>query len=271
LDSYVLLDSLFKYVTFQKMIKLQFSKVLLVQKIPLLIIAMTLTLGLSLLFNQQSLILVFFSGYSSAIIPELNFFKGAFAAHGQEVTLTLHNSSFGSLSSGGGNQVSVFASYELNDDSIAGQTINAVMEVYAPNGTLIRTSSYPNGFIAQSSGGVEGLETTIRDPTTQSVTANVTFRNLDKTAILSNDLRVDLNLAEEGMTPTPTPATTTGVDVGLEEEGLDSESGQSSPQPTDQAESGLGNEDEDEVGEAEEDTEDEEQGEGQELPLPLFG
>jgi hypothetical protein len=36
--------------------------------------------------------------------------------------------------------------------------------------------------------GVEGLETTIRDPTIQSVTANVTFRNLDKTAILSNDL-----------------------------------------------------------------------------------
>jgi hypothetical protein len=79
-----------------------------------------------------------------------------------------------------GSQVSVFASYELNNNSIAGQTINAVMEVYAPNGTLIRTSSYPNGFVAQSSGGVEGLETTIRDSTLQSITANITFRNLDK-------------------------------------------------------------------------------------------
>jgi hypothetical protein len=47
------------------------------------------------------------------------------------------------------------------------------MEVYAPNGSLIRTSSYPNGFIVQSSGGVEGLETTIRDPTIQSVTAMI--------------------------------------------------------------------------------------------------
>ena len=186
--------------------------------------------------------------------------KNAFAAHGQEITLTLHNSSFGSLSSGGGNQVSVFASYELNDNSIAGQTINAVMEVYAPNGTLIRTSSYPNGFVAQGSGGVEGLETTIRDSTLQSVTANVTFRNLDKTTMLSNDLRVDLNIAEEGTAPT-----TTGDGVGLEDESLESESEQGPPQLSDQEGSELG-----EV-EANGDTEDEEQDEGQQLPLPLFG
>ena len=231
----------------QKMIKLQ----------SLIIIAMTVILGLSLLFNQQSLSLVFFSGYSSAVIPELPLFKSALADHGQEVTLTLHNSSFGSLSSGGGNQVSIFASYELNDNSIAGQTINAVMEVYAPNGSLIRTSSYPNGFVAQSSGGVEGLETTIRDSTVQSVTANVTFRNLERTAILSNDLRVDLNLDGAGTAPT----VTTGEEgVGLEEEtlGLDSELEEGPPQPTDQGESGLTDEDEG-------------QDEGQELPLPLFG
>src|SRR5215204_983743 len=178
----------------------------------------------------------------------------AFADHGQEITLTLYNSSFGSLTSGGGNQVSVFANYKLNDDSIAGQTINAVMEVYAPNGTLIRTSSYPNGFVAQSSGGVEGLETTIRDPTLQSITANVTFRNLDKTSMLSNDLRVDLSLAEEG-----TAITTTEDGVGLEGEtlGLDSGPEQASGPP--------------EQTEQEEETENEEQDEGRELPLPLFG
>src|SRR5829696_10067894 len=145
------------------MMKLQLPKSLLVKKTSLLIFAVTVTLVLSLLFNQQPLSAVSFSGDPSAAISELTFLKNALAAHGQEITLTLHNSSFGSLSSGGGNQVSVFASYELNDDSIAGQTINAAMEVYTPNETLIRTSSYPNGFVAQSSGGVEGLETTIRD------------------------------------------------------------------------------------------------------------
>jgi hypothetical protein len=251
--------------------KLQLLKGLLVQKTPLLIIAITLTLGLSPLFYQQSQTLVLLSGDPSVVISELTFLKNALAAHGQEITLTLHNSSFGSLSSGSGNQVSVFASYKLNDDSIAGQTINAVMELYAPNGSLIRTSSYPDGFIAQGSGRVEGLETTIRDPTIQSVTANVTFRNLDKTAILSNDLRVNLNLAEEGTAPPPTM--TTGEGIGLEEEspGLDSESEQSPTQPTDQEESGPVDEDEDEVGPGE-DTENEGgQDEGQDLPLPLFG
>jgi hypothetical protein len=265
MNPYVFLNY-YTYVTDSKMMKLHLLKHLLFQKTPLLIIAITLTLGLSALLHQQSMTLVFFSGYPSAAISELTFLKNALAAHGQEVTLTLHNSSFGSLSSGGGNQVSVFASYELNDDSIAGQTINAVMEVYAPNGTLIRTSSYPNGFVAQSSGGVEGLETTIRDPTLQSVTANVTFRNLDKTAMLSNDLRVDLNIVEGGTAPP-----TIGEGIGLEEESPDSESEQNPPQPSDQEESELGEGEEDEVADAEEDTENGEQSEGQQLPLPLFG
>ena len=262
MNPYVFLNY-YTYVTDSKMMKLHLLKHLLFQKTPLLIIVITLTLGLSALLHQQSMTLVFFSGYPSAAISELTLLKNAIAAHGQEVTLTLHNSSFGSLSSGDGNQVSVFASYELNDDSIAGQTINAVMEVYAPNGTLIRTSSYPNGFVAQSSGGVEGLETTIRDPTLQSVTANVTFRNLDKTVMFSNDLRVDLNLAEEGTAP----PTITGESGGSEEvsPGLDSESEQASgpPEQTEQEESGLG--------EGEGDTENGEQSEGQQLPLPLFG
>jgi hypothetical protein len=163
---------------------------------------------------STSILVILAIYFSPSIKPQNSLIDGipAFANHGQEITLTLHNSSFGSLTSGGGNQVSVFAQYALNDNSIAGQTINAVMEVYAPNGTLIRTSSYPDGFIAQGSGGVEGLETTIRDRTLQSVTANITFRDLTKTEILSNDLRVDLTLAEGVGT-----STTLGESVGTEE------------------------------------------------------
>jgi hypothetical protein len=182
---------------------------------------------LSRVFLMATSILVIFVLYlSPSYKPENSFVAGipVFADHGEEITLTLHNSSFGSLTSGGGNQVSVFAQYALNDNSIAGQTINAVMEVYAPNGTLIRTSSFPDGFAAQGTGGIEGLETTIRDRTLQSVTANVTFRDLTKSEILSNDLLVDLTLAQEGGTPTSpgesgTP-TTPGESTGTGEEGL---------------------------------------------------
>lgn len=184
-----------------------------------------------------------------------------FADHGQEIILTLHNSSFGSLTSGGGNQVSVFANYQLNDNSISGRSINAVMEVYAPNGTLIRTSSYPNGFIAQGSGGVEGLETTIRDSGLQSVVANVTFRDLDKTAILSNDLRVNLDLAAEGAALTAEDATEIGdgATLGEPEQSQDS----SLPQEPNQEES--------ETVTAESGEEDESEGEGEGPSVPLFG
>ena len=112
------------------------------------------------------------------------------------------------------------------------------MEVYAPNGTLIRTSSYPDGFIAQGSGGVEGLETTIKDSTLQSVTANVTFRDLTKTEVLSNDLKVNLNLAEESAT-----AVTAGEDAATEAGPLVGESEQEEdssplPQPDQEGEGG---------------------------------
>ena len=216
------------------MVKINWFKGILVQKMPFLVIAITLTIGLSLsllLFHsRQTPTLVFLLGDISPSISAFMPLDRAFADHGQEITLTIYNSSFGSLTSGGGNQVSVFANYNLNDDSIAGQTINAVMEVYAPNGTLIRTSSYPQGFIAQSSGGVEGLETTIRDTTLQNVTANVTFTSADKTEALSNNLRVNLNLGEEG-----TAASTTETEQA----------------PAEQEEGGGGEE--------------------LDLPLPLFG
>jgi hypothetical protein len=221
------------------MVKINWFKGILVQRMPLLVVAITLAIGISLplllLHSRQTPTLAFLLGDMSTAIPALMPLDRAFADHGQEITLTLYNSSFGSLTSGGGNQVSVFANYKLNDDSIAGQTVNAVMEVYAPNGTLIRTSSYPEGFVAQSSGGVEGLETTIRDTTLQSVTANVTFRSADKTEPLSNSLRVNLNVGEEG-----TAASTTETEQA----------------PAEQEDGGV---------------EDGGGGEEQDLPLPLFG
>jgi hypothetical protein len=216
-------------------------------------------------FRMATSILVILALYLSPSIKSENSLVAGipvFAVHGEEIALTLHNSTFGSLTSGSGNQISVFAQYALNDNSIAGQTINAVMEVYAPNGTLIRTSSYPNGFVAQSSGGIGGLETTIRDRTLQSVTANITFRDLTKSEILSNDLLVDLTLAQEGGTSTTpgesetstTPgesetSTTPGESPVTEEEGLFGEipSPQTGPEENGEATEGEGGDvDEDE-------------------------
>ena len=48
------------------------------------------------------------------------------------------------------------------------QLINAVMEVYVSNGTLIRTST-ASGFTLQSEGGEQVLRTTLHDKSLESV------------------------------------------------------------------------------------------------------
>jgi hypothetical protein len=138
-----------------------------------------------------------------------------FAGDGEEVLITLDNANFTSLTTGEGNQAGVFISYTIEDSSIVGQTINAVMKVYAPNGTLIRTTSYPNGFIAQNSDGKAELKTTITDQTVESVTANITFTDLNKTETISNELTAKLDL-----TSTTSTSVATGEvgEVGEEEE-----------------------------------------------------
>jgi hypothetical protein len=71
------------------------------------------------------------------------------------------------------------------------KTINAVMKVYAPNGTLIKTSSFPNGFVVKHSGTAQ-LATTIKDNQIQQLTAVVQFMTKDKLQPLSNSVMVKL-------------------------------------------------------------------------------
>ena len=71
------------------------------------------------------------------------------------------------------------------------KTINAVMKVYAPNGTLIKTSSFSNGFVVKRSGTAQ-LATTIKDTRIQQLTAVVQFMTKDKLQPLSNSVMVKL-------------------------------------------------------------------------------
>jgi hypothetical protein len=100
------------------------------------------------------------------------------------------------LTNSDANQVKVNVEYTLEDESIQNQIINAVMEVYAPNGTLIRTTSIPSGFTIQSDGGVEVLRTTFHDKTLESVSINIVFTDLTKKTPLSNAINEELKLEE---------------------------------------------------------------------------
>ena len=117
-----------------------------------------------------------------------------FANHGQEISLTSNSAQFMPLSSGQGNQIKVTVNYTTVNSTFIGQTFNAVMKVYAPpNTTAIKSTSFPNGFVANSS-GIQELKTAITNNQTQNVTAVVQFTDATKVKPMSNPIRVDLNL-----------------------------------------------------------------------------
>lgn len=115
-------------------------------------------------------------------------------APANQVFLTLDNAHFASTSSKEAHQIKVRVNYTVSDPSIVNQTINALMRVYALNGTLIKTSSFKGGFIANSS-GTEPLATNL-DRRVQNVTAVVQFTNADKTMPISNELKVKINFGQ---------------------------------------------------------------------------
>jgi len=120
----------------------------------------------------------------------------SFAQNNQAISITVANSSYVPLTNTEANQVRVHVMYTVEDKSIENQKINAVMKVYGPNGTLLRTTSFPGGFTAKNNGGVQGLKTTFNDKSLQSLLANITFTDLAKTKSLSNAITVNLNLEE---------------------------------------------------------------------------
>lgn len=152
------------------------------------------------------LVLSFFSFFPATSVTQ------SFAQNSERISISVTNSSFVPLTNTDANQVRVGVEYTIEDESIENEVINAVMKVYAPNGSLIRTTSIPSGFTAQSSGGVEVLKTTFLDKSMQSILANITFTDLTKKVLVSNVIAVNLDLEE----PPASTATTITNSSSLE-------------------------------------------------------
>ena len=116
----------------------------------------------------------------------------AYAEHGNEIIISIGNSTLIPLASDQGNQVRILVNYVVFDSSLVGETINAVMKIYNLDGKLLKTSSYPSGFLLQNENGKAELKSTLTG-TVNSVVAEVTFTTLDKTEVLSEAVqtRVD--------------------------------------------------------------------------------
>ena len=99
------------------------------------------------------------------------------------------------LTTAEGNQVRVVVNYELTDESLLGQRVNAIMGIYdRQTGSLIKLSSFPDGFVLNNTKGTTQLATTLTDNIFQNISAIVTLTNADKSEKYTNDVRADLDL-----------------------------------------------------------------------------
>jgi len=99
------------------------------------------------------------------------------------------------LTTAEGNQVKVLVNYDIEDETLIGQRVNAIMGIYdRETGSLIKLSSFPNGFVLNNTEGTTQLATTLTDNILQNISAVVTLTNADKSEKYTNDVRADLDL-----------------------------------------------------------------------------
>ena len=108
--------------------------------------------------------------------------------------ISLVNASFVPLSNTDANQIKASVEYTLEKEKMQNQLVNMVMEVYASNGSLIRTTSIGGGFTLQSNGGEHLLRTSINDKTLEDVSIKILLTDLSKKIPLSNTITKHLKL-----------------------------------------------------------------------------
>jgi len=141
-------------------------------------------------------LIILMLGLSISVLYLFSSITQSFSERNESVDISVVNSSFVPLTNTEANQVKVNVEYSLEDEQMQNQLVNAVMEVYAANGTLIRTTSIPSGFTLNSDGGVELLRTTFNDKSLQSVSVNIVVTDLTKKIPLSNKITENLDLED---------------------------------------------------------------------------
>jgi hypothetical protein len=113
----------------------------------------------------------------------------------QTISQQLEYAHFTPLTNSPGNQVKLITNYTLADPSFINKPMNAIMEVFSTNQSLIRISSFPQPIIANNSGSVT-LATTFLDENISEVNVFTTFTQPDKVVSISNPVTVGLTLGQ---------------------------------------------------------------------------
>jgi hypothetical protein len=125
----------------------------------------------------------------------------------QEGTISIVRATALPLVNTEGNQVKLVIKYNLESQSLVGERLNAVMGIYNRlNGSLIKLSSFHDGFVLNNTAGTIQVTSTLTDPSIQNISTIVTLTNAEKFEKYSNDVRTDLDL--EAILPTSLPVPT---------------------------------------------------------------
>ena len=154
-----------------------------------------IVIGKSTMPSTSQCLIILMLGLSIPILYLLGSIIQSFSEKSGSIDISLINSSFVPLSNTEANQVKVNLKYTLENEKMQNQLINAVMELYATNGTLIRTTSIASGFTLQTD-GEQLLKTSLNDKSLQRVSIKIVLTDLSKKIPLSNSITKDLKLEE---------------------------------------------------------------------------
>lgn len=133
--------------------------------------------------------LVMLVGIFLAQVPQ----QALFANHGEEIEIKFSDAQFLILPEKNADQVKFTTTYSVSDSDTVGKQINGIMQISTENGTLIKTTSIPNGFKADKT-GFQQFVTSLPATSPKTITATVLFTDLNKTSALSNSIIKDLAL-----------------------------------------------------------------------------
>jgi len=119
--------------------------------------------------------------------------QSTFGNHGKEIDLKFSDAQFLILPGKNINQVKLTTTYSVSDSETVGKVINGIMEIYTDNGTLVKTTSIPNGFKADKT-GFQQFVTSLPTTSPKTISTIVLFTDLNKTSPLSNSINRDLVL-----------------------------------------------------------------------------
>ena len=119
--------------------------------------------------------------------------QSIFADHGKEIDLKFSDAQYLVLPGKNIHQVKFTTTYSVSGSDTVGNQINGIMQISTANGTLVKTTSIPNGFEAEKT-GFQQFVTTLPATSTKTINAIVLFTDLNKTSPLSNSINRDLVL-----------------------------------------------------------------------------